>query len=103
MERGKKMERKSECRQTNYESRTAGRPYYTLGTAYTVRYYYSLSNTPTPTHTLTLRSRNSGLMKSRRNMVSGAFSQSAMDLREGGDNDLLTPSQGSHPIGEQHH
>lgn len=30
--------------------------------------------------TLTLSSRNSGLMKSRRNKVSGGFSQSAIDL-----------------------
>lgn len=30
--------------------------------------------------TLTLSSRNSGLMKSRRNNVSGGFSQSAIDL-----------------------
>lgn len=31
---------------------------------------------------LTLSSKNSGLMKSSRNMVSGAFSQSAIDLEE---------------------
>lgn len=35
------------------------------------------------THTtLTLSSRNSGLMKSRRNQVSGGFSQSAIDLKQ---------------------
>jgi len=34
------------------------------------------------TLSLTLSSKNSGLMKSSRNMVSGAFSQSAIDLEE---------------------
>lgn len=52
--------------------------------------------------TPTLNSRNSGLMKSRRNQVSGGFSQSAMDLvhenrrRRGGVNILLR-----RPLGQQ--
>lgn len=56
-------------------------------------YYREVGNMMlhTTSVTLTLSRRNSGLMKSSRNQVSGGFSQSAMDLvdRTRGDEEVL--------------